>query len=92
MTTLVPPQDVALLYTLFGTAGAIGSLIASPLLQLSLSIGIRAGGMMVGLPFFVIAALYGLNTILVWCLRLRPSKLVDVEDEDDEPLESGVRI
>jgi acyl CoA:acetate/3-ketoacid CoA transferase alpha subunit len=92
MTTLVPESDVALLYTLFGTAGAVGSLVAAPLLQGTLAIGIQVGGMLIGLPFFVIAAFYGLNTVFVWALKLRPMKLTDVDVEDDEPLEGGVRI
>ena len=93
MTTLVPESDVALLYTLFGTAGAVGSLIASPLLQFSLAIGIKAGGMVVGLPFFLISIAYGINTVLVLALKLRPSKPVVEDDEEvDPPLEGAVRI
>jgi hypothetical protein len=79
LTSLIPKHDVALLYTLIGTAGAIGNLFAAPLLQLTLSAGIRVGGMLLGLPFFVVAALYGLNTVLVWCLQL-PPKDTSVED------------
>lgn len=93
MTTLVPEQDVALLYTLFGTAGAIGQLIASPLLQFTLAIGIKVGGMAIGLPFFIIAVMYGLNTVLVWALKLRPSKPDREDGEVDEPpVEGAVRI
>lgn len=93
MTTLVPEQDVALLYTLLGTAGAIGSLIAAPLLQFTLAIGIQAGGMLIGLPFFVIAAMYGINTVLVWALKLRPiARLDDMDEEEVEPLGGDVRI
>jgi hypothetical protein len=89
LTALVPKHDVALLYTLIGTAGAIGSLLAAPSLQLSLAAGIRVGGMLLGLPFFVIAALYGLNTILIWCLRAPPMEPVV---EDDEPSVDGMSI
>ena len=94
MTTLVPEQDVALLYTLFGTAGAIGALTTAPLLQLSLAFGIQKGGAVIGLPFFVIAALYGINSVLVWALKLRPSRINDSEgeEEDEPPLEGALRI
>ncbi|KIW04569.1 hypothetical protein, variant 1 [Verruconis gallopava] len=84
MTALVPEHDIALLYTLIGTAGAIGNLFASAVLQLTLAVGIRAGGMLVGLPFFLIASLYGINVLLVWCLRSPPPKAM----VDDEPIPS----
>jgi hypothetical protein len=44
--------------------------------------------MLIGLPYFVIAALYGLNTILVWCLRVPQAIRLD----DDEPSEDGMSI
>lgn len=89
LTALVPKHDLALLYTLIGTAGAIGSLFAAPLLQVTLALGIRAGGMLMGLPFFVDAFLYGLNSILVWCIR---SPRIELTEDNDVPSEDGVSI
>ena len=59
LTSLVPRDEMALLFTMIGVFESVGALVGSPLLALAFSTGIRKGGVMTGLPFFCAAIIYG---------------------------------
>jgi hypothetical protein len=80
LTSLVPKEDIALLYTLFAIAASIGAITGAPLLAYLFSLGIRLGGWLTGLPFFAGTALYVICAVCVWSI---PSQTVaDVEEEN----------
>lgn len=69
LTSLVPRQHIALLYTTMALFEGTAVLAAAPLLGLTFSAGLELGGLAVGLPFFVAASVYGLGAIGVWCVN-----------------------
>lgn len=70
LTSLVPKHETAVLYTLISVFGALGALTGGPFLQYLLSIGIRVGGWIMGLPFFFASGLYIICGIGIWTLRV----------------------
>ncbi|PYI07462.1 MFS general substrate transporter [Aspergillus sclerotiicarbonarius CBS 121057] len=70
LTGAVPPENITLLYTSITVLDALGSLAAAPLMAYMLAIGIQAGGMAIGLPFVLAAALYALVGVGVWRARV----------------------
>jgi MFS family permease len=69
LTSLVPKHETALLYTLFSVFAALGGLSGAPLLSYSFSFGIRLGGWLLGLPFFLAKLMYALCAVFVWSIR-----------------------
>lgn len=55
VTSLVSESNTAKLYSTISVAETVGSLVSHPLLAWSLAAGIRAGGVTIGLPFFICA-------------------------------------
>ncbi|PYH35598.1 MFS general substrate transporter [Aspergillus neoniger CBS 115656] len=70
LTGAIPPENVTLLYTSITVLDALGSLAAAPLMAYMLSLGIKTGGMAMGLPFFLAAILYAVSGAGVWLARL----------------------
>lgn len=86
VTSLVPKNETALLYTMISIFTSLGTLIGTPLVGLIFSAGIRKGGAAIGLPFFVGSALYFISGLAVWFLSV-PVKTTDEErDQTAEPL------
>lgn len=83
MTSLVPKNEIGLLYTIMVIFDSIGALTATPLLAYSFSYGISKGGMLIGLPFFIVAVMYCISGVSVWCLRAR-AESEDAEDCGEE--------
>lgn len=73
LTSLVARRHIALLYTTMALFEGTAVLAAAPLLGLTFSAGLELGGLAVGLPFFVSAAVYGLGAIGVWCVNFTRS-------------------
>lgn len=87
LTSLVPSDEMALLFTMIGVFESVGALVGSPLLALAFSTGIRRGGIMTGLPFFCAAIIYGVSALSIWSLKPpEPSyrRLDEEEPESDE--------
>jgi MFS-type transporter involved in bile tolerance (Atg22 family) len=82
LTSLVPPNEVALLYTLLAIFSSIGSLIGVPLLALTFSKGIEMGGFARGFPFFFTAVVYVLSGISIWNIRSPQKGEEESSDED----------
>lgn len=70
LTSLVPRKDTAVLLTLLAMFDGAGSMAGAPMLALSLSAGIKVGGIFMGLPFLVAAMLYVFSAVCIWCIRL----------------------
>jgi len=66
LTSFVPENHIALLFTVMAVSEGIAILSVAPLLGLSLSIGIEIGGSAVALPFFVLFGLYGFITAVLF--------------------------
>jgi MFS-type transporter involved in bile tolerance (Atg22 family) len=87
MTSLVPRDETALLFTMIGVFESVGALIGSPLLALAFSAGISKGGMLTGLPFFCAAVIYGVSGLSIWSLKVPGTSyqpLIGEESEHDE--------
>jgi MFS family permease len=69
LTSLVPRHETALLYTMFSLFASLGTLFGAPSLSYAFSFGIRVGGWLLGLPFFIAALLYLLCAGIVWSIR-----------------------
>jgi len=65
LTELVDPTHTALLMTVSGVFMIMSELLAGPLLALFFRAGMGLGGMWLGLPFFVAAAMLGISATLV---------------------------
>lgn len=59
LTSLISTDQLSILFTSITVFEAISLLAAAPLLQMSLSWGLQAGGLFIGMPFFIAAVLYG---------------------------------
>ncbi|RAK99824.1 MFS general substrate transporter [Aspergillus ibericus CBS 121593] len=70
VTGTVSPENIPLLYTSITVLDALGSLAAAPLMAYMLAIGIQMGGMAIGLPFLLAAALYAASGVGVWRARV----------------------
>jgi MFS family permease len=84
MTSLVPRDEMALLFTMIGVFESIGALVGSPLLALAFSAGISKGGILTGLPFYCAAVIYGLSGLSIWWLRGPEATYEPLRDEETE--------
>jgi hypothetical protein len=84
MTSLVPRDETALLFTMIGVFESIGALIGSPLLALAFSAGISKGGILTGLPFYCAAVIYGMSGLSIWWLKAPEASYRPLRDEDPE--------
>ena len=82
LTSLVPKHETALLYTMFSLFASLGMLSGAPLLSYAFSFGIRLGGWMLGLPFFVATFMYVLCAGFVWSIRSQERNDSTVEERD----------
>jgi hypothetical protein len=89
MTSLVSREDTALLFTMIGVFDSIGGLIGAPLLALSFSAGINKGGLLMGLPFYCAAVIYGLSGVSIWSLKPPTHNHREDSDSDDEDPREG---
>jgi len=81
VTSLVEKDEIGLLYTVIGMIDSIGTLVATPLVTIAFSFGVRTGGLLMGLPFFVVGALYMFSGVMTWCLK---ATKIDEDEEEEE--------
>ncbi|KAB8238573.1 major facilitator superfamily domain-containing protein [Aspergillus alliaceus] len=67
-TSLVGPVNVAPFYSFLAMGRIAGTLVASPLLAGAFNLGLRVGGVALGLPFYVAAGLFGVGAWGAWRL------------------------
>jgi len=86
MTSLVPRNEIGLLYTIMAMIDSIGALSATPLLAYSFAYGLSKGGMLIGLPFFIVAGMYCISGISVWSLKARAATEIGKDSSEEETL------
>jgi hypothetical protein len=74
LTSLIPKDQIAFLFTALSWLDAIESLTSAPLLGLSLSHGIKLGGAAIGLPFFISSILYAIAGLSIWNMKPTTTK------------------
>lgn len=86
LTSLVSSHETAQLYTIFSVVAALGVLLGSRLLPLALAYGIELGGWMIGLPFFTMALMYAVCTVLVLSIPFerRHDEGTEIADASDD--------
>jgi hypothetical protein len=73
-TALVSPSQVGVLSTGIGLAQSLGSLVAGPILAAAFRHGLRQGGIGMGLPYMVAAALFFMASCLTCMIRIAGEK------------------
>jgi MFS-type transporter involved in bile tolerance (Atg22 family) len=84
LTSLVPRDETALLFTMISVFESVGALVGSPLLALAFSTGISRGGILTGLPFFCAAIIYGASGLSIWSLKAPETTYRRLDDEEPE--------
>jgi len=69
LSALVEEHHIAILNTLIGITESLGVVVASPLLAMSLSLGLKLGGGWIGLPFLFAAIFATIVTVIAWTFR-----------------------
>jgi hypothetical protein len=69
-TSFIEPEHTGLLYTAMGISEAIGKLANGPLLTGSFELGMRVGGLLLGLPFVVTGIMLTVSGVNMFVLRL----------------------
>lgn len=70
LTSLIPQDQISLLFTVINVFEGVAVMLASPILHMSFSWGIHTGGMLISLPFYIAACLYGMAAIALSFSRL----------------------
>jgi len=82
LTSLVPRDEIALLFTMISVFESVGALVGSPLLALAFSTGIHKGGVMTGLPFFCAAIIYAVSALSIWSLKPPETSYRPLDEEE----------
>lgn len=69
-TPYIEPGHTGLLYTAMTIGEAIGKLANEPLLAGSFDLGMRVGGLLLGLPFVATGVLLTITAVSVYAIRL----------------------
>ncbi|KAI8944894.1 major facilitator superfamily domain-containing protein [Xylaria longipes] len=83
-TLYVTPEQRSRLFTILGLAGITSVLWVSPALAALFSLGMRLGGIWIGLPYFGVSSLCVLMFSMSLFLKLPTSSIVDEESDPDE--------
>lgn len=86
MTKLVPKHEIGLLYTIMAILDSIGALASTPLLAYSFSYGLSKGGLLIGLPFFIVATMYCVSGVSGWSLEAIPEDEIADRHGEEDPL------
>lgn len=73
-TALVSPSQVGVLNTGIGLAQSLGSLVAGPILAAAFGLGLRQGGVAMGLPYMVAGALLFMASCMTCVIRVAGEK------------------
>ncbi|KAJ2987440.1 hypothetical protein NUW58_g4503 [Xylaria curta] len=83
-TLYVTPEQRTRLLTILGLSAIASDLWVAPALAALFSLGMRLGGVWIGLPYFGISGLCVLMFIMALFLKLPPSKIDDESDSDEQ--------
>ncbi|KAF2966230.1 hypothetical protein GQX73_g7347 [Xylaria multiplex] len=87
-TLYVSPEQRSRLFTILGISAIASDLWASPALAGLFSVGMRLGGIWIGLPYFGISGLCVLMFIMGLFIRIPSRSRADEESDSDERSES----
>ncbi|KAI1757592.1 major facilitator superfamily domain-containing protein [Xylaria castorea] len=87
-TLYVTAEQRSRLFTILGLSAIASDLWVSPALAALFSLGMRLGGVWVGLPYFGVSGLCVLMFSMALFLKLPTSSIVDEESDSDEGLRS----
>lgn len=71
LTALVSDDQLSVLFTSLAVGESMTLLSAAPLMQLAFSFGLQKGGLLISLPFFIVASLYGGSVLLLAFITFR---------------------
>jgi hypothetical protein len=71
LASLLPPHHIARVYSAVSMVETIGSMLGSPALAETFTLGLSLGGMWIGLPFFFIGLVSAAFTVVMFAVRLR---------------------
>lgn len=71
LTSLVPRDRIATLFTTIALFEGLSGFVLPPLLGYAFSFGLGTGGPVMALPFFIVAGIYGLGFCTVWAIQHR---------------------
>lgn len=83
---LVSKHEIGLLYTIMAILDSIGALASTPLLAYSFSYGLSKGGLLIGLPFFIVATMYCISGVSAWSLEALPEDAITDRHGEEDPL------
>ena len=89
LTSLLPTQNIAKVYTTISIVDTVGAMVGAPLLADLFKRGLALGGMWVGLPFYFFGVLAAVCTVVMFAVGLRKREDEGYEgvggrDVDDE--------
>lgn len=82
MSLYVDPKHRSRLFGLVGMVEIVGQIYAQPMLAELFALGMRLGGGWIGLPYFGLAMLMALVTVLLFFVRVS-SKVKEPEEQED---------
>lgn len=83
VSLMAPPGKASTMYATVNVLMSMGVMIAAPAVAAFFKLGMRLGGMFIGLPYFIVAGTYVVTLILLAFVRVDNRKAVDVELHDD---------
>ena len=83
LTSLVPPHNIARVYSIISIVDTIGMMFGSPLLAGLFKRGLALGGAWVGLPFYFTGLVSLLFLLLLFSVGLRKGEDESTSDEDE---------
>jgi hypothetical protein len=70
LALVVESSHLGVVFNAAGILESFGALVAGPLLAISFRVGLRLGGVWVGLQFLTAAGLFAIATLVLFTLRL----------------------
>ncbi|KAI3325438.1 MFS general substrate transporter [Xylariaceae sp. AK1471] len=87
-TLYVSPQQRSRLFTILGLSAIASDLWVSPALAALFSLGMRLGGIWMGLPYFGVSGLCVIMFVMAVFLKLPQTSRIDAESDSDERSDS----
>lgn len=82
VSLMAPPGKASTMYATVNVLMSMGVIVAAPAVAAFFKLGMRLGGMFIGLPYFIVAGTYVVTLILLGFVRVDNKKGGDVELTD----------
>ncbi|KAI7319924.1 MFS general substrate transporter [Hortaea werneckii] len=89
LTSLVPADQIARVYSIVSLVDTVGAMLGSPLLAGLFGRGLALGGGWVGLPFYFLGVISAGFAVLLFVVRLRKGEESDGDRENDDREREG---